>query len=401
MKRRTYLSAALVATLAGCSSTEESDGGSDGRQTGAGDDSDPEPFDDFEALESWTASLGTLTADTNRAYAGSQSAKLESGEDNQVRIVRELSEPRDFSGLRPSLAVATDHEADLIVQLLDGDGNRLVFRQRAHSDTPLVQYNFGVATVDGEPDLSAIREVQILRWTGDDDKGAVWIDDLRFVSAPDTGKVLFQFDGGYETDYTGALPLLEEHGYPAVSFVTPSRIREGERAEGDHLIRGHLDELADAGWTIGSYSMHGLDLTGSSDRNPEAEISDAKAWLEDEGFEEGARYFAYPQGRYDGDVLETVTTNHDLAFAGRYPSQGIATNPHLCTRITGPDAATARSALEITTQMGGITSLAFGRLDEASLSVLEETVGRVSDLESAGDLEVIGPGDVADSFVQD
>ncbi|WP_254761701.1 polysaccharide deacetylase family protein [Natrinema marinum] len=398
MKRRTYLSAALVATLAGCSSTEESGDGPDGRRA---DSSGGEPFDDFETLEAWTAPLGTLTADADRAVTGSQSAKLESGEDDQVRIVRELSEPHDLSGLRPSLAVTTDHEADMVVQLLDGDGNRLVFRQRAHSDTPLVRHNFGVATVDGEPDLSAVREVQILRWTGDDDKGAVWIDDLRFVPAPDTGKVVFQFDGGYETDYTGALPVLSEHGYPAVSFVTPSRIREDRRAEGDHLLRDHLDELADAGWTIGSHSMHGLALSGSAEYDPEAEVADAKAWLEDEGFEDGSQYFSYPQGRYDGDALEAVANNHDLAFAGRYPSQGVATNPHLCTRISGPDAATARSALELTAQMGGITSLAFGQLDETSVSVLEEAAGYASELESAGNLEVIGPGDVAESFVRD
>ncbi len=400
MKRRTYLSAAVAAAVAGCSSTEESGDDPDGGRTDSSDEN-AEPFDDFETLEAWSAPLGTVTADAERAYTGSQSAKLESGDDDQVRIVRELSEPRDLSGLRPSLAVATEHEADMVVQLLDEAGNRLVFRQRAHSGTPLVQHNFGVATVDGEPDLSAVREVQILRWTGDDDKGAVWIDDLRFVPAPDTGKVLLQFDGGYETDYTGALPVLEEHGYPAVSFVTPSRIREDERAEGDHLVRDQLDELADAGWTIGSHSMHGLALTGSSEYDPEAEISDARAWLEDEGFEDGAQYFSYPLGQYDGDALEAVADNHDLAFAGRYPSQGIATNPHLCTRITGPDAATARSALEYTARLGGITSLAFGQLDEGSLSVLEETVGFIDELESAGDLEVIGPGDVAESFVRD
>ncbi|WP_254524916.1 polysaccharide deacetylase family protein [Natrinema caseinilyticum] len=401
MKRRTYLSAAIATALAGCSSSEESGNeGPNDEQEGSDKNGESIAFDDFENLEAWSAPLGTLSADESRTYAGSQSAKLESGSDNQFRIVRELSEPTDLSGMRPSLAMSTEHEADVVVQLLDDDENRMVFRQQVHSGTPLVQTNFGVATVDGDPDLSAIREVQLLRWTGDDDKGAVWVDDLRFVSAPDTGKVMLQFDGGYESDYTHALPVLREHDYPAVSFITPSRIRDDERATGDHLLRGQLDELADAGWTIASHSMHGLDLTSLSGRDPEAEILDAKEWLEEEGFEDGAQYFAYPLGMYNGDTLELVSEHHDLAFAGLYPSQGIATNPHLCSRVSGPDAGAAKSMLDLTAEVGGITSLAFGRLDEGSRSTLAEVIGHLSELESAGDLEVIGPSDMVESYVR-
>lgn len=401
MKRRTYLSAAAAAALAGCSSSGESDNeGPDDEQEGSDENGESIAFDDFENLDAWTAPLGSLSADESRAYAGSQSAKLESGSDNQFRIVRELSEPTDLSGMRPSLAVSTEHEADIVIQLLDGDENRMAFRQQVHRGTPLVQTNFGVATVDGEPDLSAVREVQLLRWTGDDDKGAVWVDDLRFVSAPDTGKVMLQFDSGYETDYTHALPILREYDYPAVSFITPSRIRDDERATGNHLLREQLDELADAGWTIASHSMHGLNLTSLSGRDPEAEILDAKEWLEEEGFEDGAKFFAYPQGMYNGETLELVSEHHELAFAGLYPAQGIATNPHLCSRVSGPDAGAAQSMLDLTAEVGGITSLAFGQLDQGSRSALAETIGHLNELESAGDLEVIGPTEMAESYVR-
>ncbi|QLG48759.1 polysaccharide deacetylase family protein [Natrinema halophilum] len=400
MKRRTYLSAAFATALAGCSSSEESDGEGPDAEQRSNENGTAVAFDDFENLDAWDAPLGTLSADESRTYTGSQSAKLESGSDNQFRIVRELSEPADLSGMRPCLAVSTEHEADMVVQLLDEDENRMVFRQQVHRGTPLVQTNFGVDTVDGEPDMSAISEVQLLRWTGDDDKGAVWVDDLRFVSTPDVGKVMLQFDGGYETDYTHALPVLQEYDYPAVSFITPGRVREDERATGDHLLREQLDELADAGWTIASHSMHGLDLTSLSDRDPESEIRDATEWLEDEGFEDGAQYFAYPQGMYNGDTLEFVAEHHDLAFAGLYPSQGFATNPHLCSRVDGPDAGTAQSMLDLTAEVGGITSLAFGQLDDGSRSALAETIGHLNELESAGDLEVIGPSEMAESFVR-
>ncbi|MFD1563627.1 polysaccharide deacetylase family protein [Haloarchaeobius amylolyticus] len=394
MKRRTYLSAALVAALAGCSTSEESDDdpGSDGDQPTA------ELFDDFEDLDAWDARLGSLSADEERVYDGSQSARLESGSDNQFRIVRELDEPQDFSGVRPSMAMATEHEADMVVQLLDEDENRMVFRQQMHKDTPLVHNNFGVGTVDGEPDLSAITEVQIIRWTSDDDKGAVWVDDLRFAPAPDVGKVVLQFDGGHESAYTHAFPVLDEYDYPATTFITPGRVREDESATGEHLLTDQLAELSDAGWTIGSHSMHGLDLA-TTDRDPATEVGDAKAWLEDNGYEEGARYFSYPVGEYDGEVLEAVSEHHSLAFAGLYPSQGVPVNPHLCSRVTGLSAQAARSALDLTAELGGITSLAFGQLDGESQSMLRETVSYLNELESAGELEVITPTDMEDSFV--
>ncbi|SER91170.1 polysaccharide deacetylase family protein [Natrinema salaciae] len=410
MKRRTYLGAAAAVALAGCSSTEEAEDDNetnDGSEDEDGDGtpsaaaSELEPFDDFEDLDAWEARIGALSPETDRSYTGSQSARLESGAgDDQVRLVRELSEPRDLSGTRPGLAVATEEEADFVVQLIDEAGDRIDFRQRVHAGAPLVQCNFGVASLDGDPDLSAVNEIHLIRWTGDDDKGSVWVDDLRFASAPDVGKVLLQFDGGYETDYTRALPILEEHDYPATSFLATDLIREDDGDEGDHLVRDQVTELADAGWTIGSHSAHGADLTNlSAGRDPESEISDARAWLEDNGFESGARYFSYPLNRYDGASLEQAAANHDLAFAGRYPSQGIAMNPHLCSRVTSPGAGEARSVLDLTAEMGGITALAFGELDDDSEGTLEEAVGHLGELESAGELEVITPADLDESFV--
>ena len=127
MKRRTYLSAALVATLAGCSTSEESDDSPNSDQPTA------QLFDDFENLDAWNVPLGTLTADQERSYTGSQSARLESGPDNQFRIVRELDEPQDFSGMRPTMAMATEHEADMVVQLLDEEDRKSTRLNSSHS----------------------------------------------------------------------------------------------------------------------------------------------------------------------------------------------------------------------------------------------------------------------------
>ncbi|WP_254766876.1 polysaccharide deacetylase family protein [Salinilacihabitans rarus] len=415
MKRRKYLAAATAAAvLAGCAGGEETDDptnetDNDEESTNETDDeeestsetdeeteestgADVETFDDFEDLDAWETVMGSLSADEERYYDGSQSALLEAATgDQQVRIVRELDSTEDFSGMRPGLAMTAETTVDPVIQLIDDDGNRIDFRQELDGGLPMTRCNFGVAEVDGDPDLSEVAEIQIALWTGTEYEGRLWVDDLHFVPTPETGKVMLQFDGGYETDYTSALPLLDEYGYPATSFITTGRLRGDEEHDGDRLVEDHVGELADAGWTIASHTAHGTILTDPGERDREAEVADAKEWLEDEGFEDGARFFSYPGGQYDVETYELVEEYHDVAFAGRYPAQGYAANPLLCSRVTDPGPDEARRALDLTAEFGGITSLCYYRLDGGSRSALEAALAHLSDLEEAGEVEVITP----------
>ncbi|RQG97823.1 polysaccharide deacetylase family protein [Natrarchaeobius chitinivorans] len=431
MNRRKYLAAAAAtAALAGCLGGDESDteptdddpeddadddpeDDADDDPEDDADDTEPEEetededededeeieqVDDFEDLDRWEVVVGSLTADEERSYTGSQSALLEAeAEEEGVRIVRELDEPRDFSEMRPGVAMASSATAAPIIQLADSDGDRIDFRQQVHSDTPLTRSSFGIANVDGDPNLTDITEIQIIRWTGEEYETQLWVDDLHFVPAPEQGTVLLQFDGGHETDYTDALPVLEEYDYQATSFVTTGRLREEEDHDGDRLTHDQLAELDDAGWTIASHSAHGSNLASPpEDREQEDEISDARAWLEDNGYEDGADYFSYPQNKYNGETLELVEEHHELGFAGRFPSQGYAANPALCSRVINPDADEARAALETTSEWGGITAIVFYELDAESLSALEATAEY---LDGSDELEVIGPDEMAAEYV--
>ncbi|WP_255190966.1 polysaccharide deacetylase family protein [Natronobeatus ordinarius] len=417
MKRRTYLATATALALAGCTGADDDPNGDDDDDTGADTDSgggssnggplpDPEPpeedvtFDDFEDLSPWEVARGSLSADERRSILGTQSARLESdGSADQVRIVRHLEEPLDCTNSSPGLAVATDRTVDPVIHLSDASGNKVVFRQRVEGGLPLVHHNFGIDGVIGEPDMSAVTKIEIILWLGEGASGRLWVDDFHFVSRPSTGAVTIQFAGGYETDYTMARPILEEYDLPAATFVTPGRIRGDDSHDGNRLTEAQLAELADAGWTVGSHTAHDSILTNVDEAEQEAEIREASTWLEEHGYEDGARYFSYPAGRYDETSLELVAEHHDLGFAGSYPAQGQATNPHLCSRVSSPAAAEARHLLAQTIHWGGLTSLTYYQLEDDGLATFEQTMAAISDLESSGDLEVLTLADVESAYL--
>ncbi|GAB3021653.1 polysaccharide deacetylase family protein [Natronobiforma cellulositropha] len=422
MKRRTYLTAATATTatlaIAGClggddepdepdDSTNETDDHDDDPITDdepeAEEEEEPDievdSFDDFEDLEHWEAAVGSVSADTDHYYTGSQSARLDPSGADQARIVRELEDPIDCSDTVPGMAVAAEGTVAPIIQLIDDDGDRIDFRQQVQGGLSLMRYNFGISGVHGDPDLSEIVEVQIIYWTGDEPGGNLWVDDLYFVERPSEGKVMVQFDGAYETVHSHAYPVLSEYDIDATVFAPTGRIREDPEHEGDRLTEDQLEELYDSGWTVGSYAAHGLDMTALESREQDEEIEDAVEWLEDHGYGDGARYFSYPSGRYDETTLELVEDHHELGFAGRYPVTGYVVNPLLCSRMDDPSPDDARTVLEWTAEYGGITTLVYYGLRDESRSNFEAAMSHLDELVSDGDLEVITPAELEESYV--
>ncbi|WP_306059326.1 polysaccharide deacetylase family protein [Natronococcus wangiae] len=425
MDRRTYLATGAAIALAGCtelsgpgepdtnnehSSEDESTDGSADDSDGHDDSEDyPElvgTFDDFENLDEWWEwqDIGSLRADPSRSYGGSQSALLTSSpaSDGQVRVRRELDEPIDVREVAPGLAATTDTDQGIVrIQLQDEDAHYVEYSQQITGDMPLTRTNFGITRVRGEPDLSEVVVLQVIRWFGDDAEGQQWVDDFHFVPRPTSGKVMLQFHGGYETHYTEALSRVERHDFPATTFVPTDRLREDAAVEGDRLTHDQVGELADAGWTIGAQSANGTHLGGVDSSRLEDVITDPIDWLEDEGYDDGARFFAYPGSQYTEESYELVRDNYDLAFAGRSPCQGYAGNPHLCSTVSGPSSpGEAKELLDWTAEWGGITNIAFYKLDDdATLEALDETLAYLDELASSGDLEVITSAEMADEYV--
>ncbi|ELY90558.1 polysaccharide deacetylase [Natrialba hulunbeirensis JCM 10989] len=425
MKRRTYLTTtsatAVGLALAGCMGGDESGddpsdengGDADSENGDDGGNGSGEPglvgtFDDFESIDEWEAfqDIGAIDTDSERSYDGSQSMVLAPDpEDGQVRARRSLDDPIDIRDVVPGLAMTAEDDGVVLIQLQDEDGDYVEYSQQVMSDMPLARKNFGLTRVRGEPDLSEIMVLQIIRWFGSsgdegDDDSRMWVDDFHFVPKPNAGKVMLQFHGGYETHHSEALPRVSEYGFPATTFVPTSRIRSDVAVEGDRLTEDQVADLANDGWTIGSHSHFGTHVSNIGPDEMEENITEPIDWLEDEGYDEGARFFAFPGSQYTESAYELVQEHYDLAFAGQTQAQGYAGNPHLCSTVSNPAPGEAANLLDWTATHGGITSLAFYQLEEEeAIEGLEETLEELDAHVEAGDLEVITPTEMADEYV--
>lgn len=407
MKRRVYLSIA-AAGLGGCleRNFRESSGGADRRpsntsstvDSSTGSDESPDcdeprvrgdPFDDFSDLSRWDVRDGSLAAADGRGSNGRSGAILRAGsDDDRAMISRSLAEPLDCSAVGPGLTVAANDPAVPTIQLFDTDGNRADFRRGLKGNRPPLRHAFGLTAVAGPIDLSAVTRIRIAQWAGDRSH-ALGIDELFFVPRSSTGTVTIQFDDGYATDYTEALPILDRYGYPAVSFVNPVTIGDDGR-----LTVPRCSELRDAGWTIANHTHSHRRLEELSGAEQAAEIVRGKEWLLDHGFDRGARYFAYPFGQWDERTLEIVEKHHDLAFWSGRGVTGDVANPLLCPRVGEPTADTATELLDRAAACGGHVTLFYHELYGDQLTDFERTVEHLHALESTGRVDVVTPADL-------
>ncbi|MXV62861.1 polysaccharide deacetylase family protein [Natronorubrum sp. JWXQ-INN-674] len=399
MKRRVYLATAAAATLAGCSALSDSEtaeengaddddnetGNGNGDENGSSDPVDEKPgsFDEFEDLSKWTVMEGSLTADEERTYVGSQSARMESdGSSERIMIKREFDTARDLSDEFPALAFTSDHDVNPVVQLTDTDGDRLLLQCSVRADGPFVRRDLGVVDTDGDPDLSSIDHTKISVWAGEREL-SLWCDDYHFVERPDTGKVLLQFPESTPDVASQAAPLLAEHDVPGTVFVTTDYVDSD-----GYLAQSDLESLQDDGWTIASGGATGTNLTQHDADRQEAELSSAAEWLDDNGFEDA--YYSYGLNRYDESALELVEEYHDVAFVGGYAGHGFLSNPHLAPRETNPDPEEAAQLLEWTAEQRLITTLSYRNVGD-SLDSLEAALSTINDV----DVEVVTPDDIA------
>jgi len=374
--------------------------------TGSATESRVETLEDFEDLSAWEAEGGTVSADTDRSVVGSQSARFETDRQGQTsHLAYSFDSPTDFSEVIPGVAMRGS-EGTIVnpwLRLTDGDGNRFDLRRSIQGGLPLMRLNFGVDDFDPAFDMTAVTRAALVVWTAEDDEQTLWFDDLHTVPRPATGKVMIQFDDAHSTDYTEALPVLAEHDYPAVTFINPHYVEGAadneERGGFSRVTVDQTHELHDAGWTIANHTWSHADLATLSREDQRTEIERGREWLIDQGFVEGADYFAYPFGSYTETTLELAADSHKINYAGGYPVQGYTVNSRLASRISEPSEDRARRVLERTAEKRGITSIFYHRLEGELLEDFKAMVSILHELESAGDLEVVLPADIEREFL--
>ena len=131
------------------------------------------------------------------------------------------------------------------------------------------------------------------------DSGRYGINVSQMLSNPGSG-VALTFDDGCETDLTTALPILQEFGFRATSYITVGFL--GKRG---FMSRHQARELGETDVEIGCHSMTHAYLTDISESNLRVEIADAKKELEDIAGKP-VKHFSCPGGRWDERVVRVA-----------------------------------------------------------------------------------------------
>ena len=135
--------------------------------------------------------------------------------------------------------------------------------------------------------------------------------------------VLITFDDGYEGVYTYAYPILKEHSFTAIIFVTTGYIGKYNNWDASpgprfkHLQWSHIREMADDGIWFGSHGINHDFLTRRNDSTARYEIEASKKELEDT-LGQPIRFFSYPYGDYDDRIMRIVQeAGYEAAFSLR------------------------------------------------------------------------------------
>lgn len=351
-----------------------------------------EPFDTFESLDQWTAQVGSLAADEEHAFSGTQSARIEASPSNdRARIYRSFPGGLDLSEHHLSLAVKLEEPAtQRIVVRLDAPDHRnvLLMGDRVWG-AGWVRLDLGPWQELGAPDLTNVTEISVQLYTGGGTSVRCNVDSLRRHPRPEAGRVVLTFNNSLGSHYEQAFDVTEAHGVSGVVSVIPGS------TEWEHRIpTWGLQEMQDAGWDVVSSPRSG---GGFRNLGPEAQASrirEGKQWLVDNGFERGADVFVWPAGRYDRSSLRVASRYHQFGFAGGSSPTGSLTEPLVVGRVNGSDRERVERLLDLAAKYDQTLPIAYNAVGNMISGIaresFEETLGYAEDL----GLEVVTATDV-------
>jgi peptidoglycan/xylan/chitin deacetylase (PgdA/CDA1 family) len=155
--------------------------------------------------------------------------------------------------------------------------------------------------------------------------------------------VMITFDDGYRDVLANAAPVLAGLHMPATAYVITSRIsgRDPSFLTWNDLVKLEHDDI-----TVGSHTVHHLELPGLTDRVAMRELVRSRLALE-QRLHHPVQWFAYPSGeenahtwelvRRAGYVLAVTTRSDDMQRA----SSPLALNRYEVLDTTGVDGVAA------------------------------------------------------------
>jgi peptidoglycan/xylan/chitin deacetylase (PgdA/CDA1 family) len=134
--------------------------------------------------------------------------------------------------------------------------------------------------------------------------GSLTLDDASLTPYTPTGfssaLVTLTFDDGYETEYSNALPILQQYGLKSTQFVITNEI-----GKASYMTAAQLKTLYQNGNEIASHTVTHSDLTQETATQLSTEMTQSKTTLQtDTG--ESITDMAYPYGLYNTNVVNAA-----------------------------------------------------------------------------------------------
>lgn len=362
-----------------------------------------ETIDDFEDVDAWSPIIGQeeVTGEDEEAYAGTTSARIRVPEDDEeATVYRAFPDGLDLSDRGISIAVKYTglEQFDLTVQLLAGDvRNRIDLRRILTGAADRWQrVDLGIEMIEGDPDLEAVREIRIVGRRRGDEEGEIdfVVDDLRAAESPDQGAVMLLFDGGLDSHYSTAFEGLREFDFRGVEAVTPEAIGNDGR-----LTIEDLEEMSEAGWDVISRPRTGSQfLHEYSPEQQEGLIRRSQGFLENRGFEDGARHFLTPRNLLSPESHDLVREYHEQAFRfGGGPNSLPITDHYNLGFFSGGAGTASTDYIDLAAAYNQLAVLHFVYVDDDDEGVDEQYLKNMLEYIDNQDVQVVTASDLLDS----
>lgn len=129
--------------------------------------------------------------------------------------------------------------------------------------------------------------------------------------------VALTFDDGFHSVYSTALPELQDRGMTATAYITVNLMG----SDSDYINTSQLQEIAEAGWEIGSHGMDHVDLTALPEPALNKQLRDSYNALSQ--LVGDVKSFSTPFGEFNGMVLGNIRQTYSSHVNAYGPQVGI------------------------------------------------------------------------------
>ncbi|GIQ70791.1 hypothetical protein DUZ99_01870 [Xylanibacillus composti] len=262
---------------------------------------------DFSQAVGWYGTV-SQSADPNRVIEGVSSVSLSTDSEHTTTAARVQNLALDLSeaqNLMLRLHVEDISRLSKIEVRLSSTSNMAAYLGHAHTRWQLVQgWNEIIIPMDkfapsGNETFENIMTTLQVSVTQRGDLPVTVVFDALYRDHGGRGKVMIQFDDGWESVYTKAYPMMKEKGLVGNIGIVSNLVGNPNYAKLDQLKEMYAD-----GWDIFNHTANHPRLTSLTEELAEVELSSAKAFLMRNRFTRAADYMAYPYGDFNDSIVD-------------------------------------------------------------------------------------------------